>query len=381
MLRHLHFVQAVDPLYGGGLGRAALDLSEAIRTHGGRSALLTTKRGGSETSPGIRAFRRIGPTKAFFSTDLWEHRDVLMEECDILHGHGFYSAMNLVLGLAARAHRVPLVYHVHGIFEPWILARSRWKKRIAHFLFENANFRYASLWRALTLKEADQIRAQGIKAPIVVCPNGVELRTFASVAGLRSAAAKSGRSLLFLARIHPKKGLDILVEAWASLPKRERDGWSLTVAGPDELGHRAEIEMLAQRLGVSNELKFVGEVSGESKLRCLAGADAFVLPSRSEGFSVAILEAMACRLPVLATTACNFPELAADGGGWCVEPSVTGVKEGLGALLRASERELTERGNVARSLVEARYAWPQIAETISGACDSLFIKGDCANRS
>ena len=88
---------------------------------------------------------------------------------------GFYVGTNLILGGEARRQGKPLVYHAHGFFEPWILNRSRWKKQLAHWLFENANFRQVKLWRALTSKEASQIRAQGIKAPVVIVPNGLDL--------------------------------------------------------------------------------------------------------------------------------------------------------------------------------------------------------------
>jgi glycosyltransferase involved in cell wall biosynthesis len=300
----------------------------------------------------------------------------LVADTDFMHGHGFYVAPNWILGCEARLQSKPLVYHPHGMFEPWILSRSRWKKRIAHWLFEDANFEHAGLWRALTSKEADQIRGLGIAAPIIVCPNGIRLQTFEGIPALRTAtaAAKTRRSLLFLARLHPKKGLDLLLRAWCSIPQADRAGWRMVIAGPDELNHRAEIESLAATLGVENELVFTGEVSGDAKVRCLAEADAFVLPSRSEGFSVAILEAMACRLPVLATTACNFPELGTEGGGWCVDPSVEGIAGGLRGLFAADEAELTQRGNQGRALVERRYTWPEIARTLDEACRNVFVK-------
>ena len=371
--RHLHFVQSTEPLDGGGLGRAAWELSDALRLIGLKSSLVTT--GGSmEQRPGLEVYSRFGPAKAFYAPALNRVARTRVAEAHVIHGHGFYVWPNWVFGREVRHQHKLFVYHVHGMFEPWILARSTWKKRIAHWLFEDANFTYAGLWRALTIKEADQIRTQGITAPIVVCPNGIELSTFGEVSQMRAGinATKSKRSLLFLARLHPKKGLDLLVSAWAAISKQLRAGWRIVIAGPDELNHCSEVQALARRLDVSADLEFVGEVSGEAKLRCLAEADAFVLPSRSEGFSVAILEAMACKLPVLATTACNFPELAQNGGGWCVEANVDGIKQGLVSLLGTTDRERAQRGDAARSLVEAQYTWPRIAATIDHSCRQLL---------
>ncbi len=371
--RHLHFVQSIETLQGGGLGRAALQLSVALGRAGEVSSLVTTKAGDSLREAGVTAFGRRGPERAFWTPELWTERRRLVQDADYVHGHGFYVGTNWLMGSETVRQEKPLVYHPHGMFEPWILERSRAKKRIAHRLFEDKNFRHAALWRALTQKEADQIRAQGIRAPIVVCANGVNPGDFAGVSGLRAAAASARgfRKLLFLARLHPKKGLDWLVQAWAAQPAALRAGWRVVVAGPDELGHRTEIETLVATAGLEREIQFTGAVDGEAKIRVLAEADAFILPSRSEGFSVAILEAMVCGLPAIATEACNFPEVEAVGAGWCVETSLNGVKSGLRELLNCEETELTQRGKQARRLVDQHYTWPAVAAKINSACEAI----------
>jgi glycosyltransferase involved in cell wall biosynthesis len=372
-MKHLHFVQSTEPLEGGGLGRAAVELSAAMNGGPDVSRLITTRAGGDEVFGDVAAYGRSGPTRVFYAAGVRRDARGRVAEADVVHGHGFYVATNWLLGREARLQGKPLVYHAHGIFEPWILARSKWKKRVAHALFENSNFAYARLWRALTFKEADQIKAQGITAPVVVCPNGIALEAFEAVPNLRLGAAKvkKRRELLFLARLHPKKGLVLLIQAWADVPKMIRSDWRIVVAGPDELGHRKEVEAVVARLGLDEEVVFTGSVGGAAKLGVLASAEAFVLPSYSEGFSVAILEALACRLPVLATHACNFPDLATQGGGWCVESTVEGVREGLLALLSAGEDELRQRGEQGRGLVERGYTWPNIAAQLKQACDAV----------
>jgi len=286
----------------------------------------------------------------------------------VVHGHGLYVYPNAAVGRLARRHATPLVYHPHGMFEPWILARSPWKKRAAHLLFEDANFRHARLWRALTVREADQIRAQGITAPIVVIPNGIDPGPAPAV---RSAPGTSRRQVLFLGRLHPKKGLALLVEAWARLGRPAAD-WEVVVAGPDELGHRAEIEARVRAAGLEASIRFIGPVAGEAKRACLAAAELFILPSHSEGFSVAILEALAAGLPVVATTACNFPELAAAGAGWECEPTVDSVAAALTAALAAGDAGRRERGAAGRALVEERYTWPRLAAALHTECLRLI---------
>jgi glycosyltransferase involved in cell wall biosynthesis len=315
--------------------------------------------------PGVRQFARRGPAKLFFAPGLAPAAaEWIAGGGAVVHGHGLYVYPNAAVGRLARRHASPLVYHPHGMFEPWILARSRFKKRVAHVLFEDANFRHARLWRALTAREADQIRARGITAPVVVIPNGIDPGPPPEP---RTTAGRSRRQVLFLGRLHPKKGLALLVEAWSHLARQSVD-WEVVIAGPDELGHRAEIEALVRAAGLENSFRFLGPVVGEAKRACLLAADVFILPSHSEGFSVAILEAMAAGLPVVATTACNFPELAAAGAGWECAPTAAGVTSALALALAAGDVERQQRGALARALVGARYAWPGLAAALHTEC-------------
>lgn len=367
LLQHLHFVQSLEPLQGGGLGRAAFELHESFLSQKIGSILVTTTEDDSpQFLPATREYSRTGPSKAFFSPALAREANRLVEEADVLHGHGFYVGTNWVLASKCRRQEKSLVYHPHGFFEPWILRRSRWRKHLAHLLFENRNFRAARLWRALTTKEADQIRRQGIRAPIVIAPNGIRLEPFDNVPP--SPGNKTRRRLLFLGRIHPKKGLDLLLEAWAQLAPKHRD-WEVVVAGPDENGHLATLQAIVRKRGLEESVSFPGPVTGSEKVLLLKSADLFVLTSRSEGFSVAVLEAMACRIPVLLTKPCNFHELAAAGGGFECEAEFDSIRKKLVEALAASDLERTERGEHGRGLVQSRYTWPAISQTILEACE------------
>ena len=297
-------------------------------------------------------------------------------EADVVHGHGFYVYTNWAIGRRACSRQKPLVYHPQGMLEPWILQRSRWKKRVMGFLFESANMRECRLWRALTAKEADQVRHQGFSAPIVVAPNGVLLADYdvglPAGAGSQLALperARERKRLIFMARLHPKKGLDLLIPAWAKL-NRQRAGWELLIAGPDENGHRATVARMIRELGVSSCTTLVGPVTGAAKLELLKSADLFILPSHSEGLPVAVLEAMACRIPVIGTDACNFMELETEGGGWLCEANPDSVLKALEAALHSSATERKSRGETARKLVEQRYTWPAISAAIRAACES-----------
>jgi poly(glycerol-phosphate) alpha-glucosyltransferase len=335
--------------------------------------MLCSTRAGRPQYPieGIREFQRIKPGLLYYSPELKRHAPGLVRDSDVVHGHGLYVGTNLILGGEARRQRKPLVYHVHGMFEPYILDRSRWKKRLVHLLFENANVRAVRFWRALTSKEADQIRASGARQPIAVIPNGLDPARFARPAdpgapidtALVKALPKNSRRALFLGRIHPKKGLQLLLPAWASLGAHHAD-WQLVIAGPDEAGHLSEIRSLAGSLGLSDRVIFTGLVTGEVKTRLLCSADLFILPSYSEGFPMSVLEAWACGLPVLATRECNVGDISGARAGWECDATIDSVRDGLQAALGAADSERRERGANGRRLLEVRYSWPSIAREL-----------------
>lgn len=366
-MKHLHFTQSVEALQGGGLGKAAIDLHKAFLSVGTASHFVSTKEGDAEPKiPNSFLGLRTGLSKAFYSKEIKDRAENWGKEMDVFHGHGFYVYLNWILGQQARKHSRMLIYHPHGFLEPWILARSRIPKKIAHFLFENRNFEYAQLWRALTQKEADQIRSCGVKAPIVVAANGVHLNEYDREVSGDLCPEKKKKRILFLARIHPKKGLDILLEVWSQIHEKFSD-WEIIVAGPDEGGHRTELKKLSSSLGLEESVKFIGTVSGDSKLAWLKSSDLFILPSHSEGFSVAVLEAMTCSKPVLITTGCNFPEVTEQNAGWICEAEHHSLSETLSQALSLPEEDLKGMGDYGRTLVERKYTWTKIAETIIDA--------------
>ncbi|HEX3799020.1 MAG TPA: glycosyltransferase [Verrucomicrobiae bacterium] len=374
-MRHLHFTQSLEPLYGGGLGTSALALHSEMRAQGVSSVLCATRAGTPQCQrDGTFEFSRVKPRPLYFSPEMKQRAPELVRGADVLHGHGMYVGPNYIFGRAARRELKPLVYHVHGMFEPYILKRSRWKKRLVHWLFENNNFHDVRLWRALTAKEAGQIRARGLQ-PVVIAPNGLNLADFPRPQNILTPIRtpfvyelrKNRSRLLFLGRIHPKKGLDILLQAWARLDAETAD-WELIIAGPDENGHLPEMRRLAQSLAIQDRVFFTGAVTGESKTALLHSADLFVLPSYSEGFSMSLLEAMACEVPVIATDSCNFPEISTAFAGWECHATLDSLVTTLQTALAAGPAERKQRGQNAQRLVAAKFTWQTIIKVISDAC-------------
>ncbi len=158
-----------------------------------------------------------------------------------------------------------------------------------------------------------------------------------------------------------------MLPAWAAVSDGRRE-WELVIAGPDEGGHAKAVDGWINELGIGDSVRRVGAVSHESKVKLLKSADLFILPSHSEGFPSAILEAMAVAAPVVATRSCNFPKLFEEQGGWECEAGHEDLARALRAALTASAEERRQRGEAGRRLLQRDYAWPEIARQLLAAC-------------
>jgi glycosyltransferase involved in cell wall biosynthesis len=289
---------------------------------------------------------------------------------DILHIHGIWMYPSLVSLRSARKTR-PYLVSPHGLLKPLALRNSRWKKRIAALLFENEHLRRATCLHALNAAEADAFRAYGLTNPICIIPNGTVLQS-----DCVTPQPHPGRSILYLGRFHPLKGLRKLIEAWGAVREQAAAAnWRLTLAGWDQNSHRAELERLADQLQVRSTVTFVGPQYNADKDRCFAAASAFILPSESEGMPVSILDAWSWRLPVLMTEACNLPEGADAKAAIMMAPKVNSIAAALRQLFSLSDLECEAMGRNGRRLVEERYQWPRIGHSMCEVYDWILGHG------
>ncbi len=287
-------------------------------------------------------------------------------DVDILNVHGIWMYPS-VAGLAwARQWDRPLVIHAHGMLDPWAVRHHRWRKRLAGWAYENAHLRRASCLRALCPAEAEAMRQFGLTNPICVIPNGIDLPGAwpTKPPPWEGKIAPGRRVLLYLGRIHPKKGLPHLLRAWQELrredPKATAD-WAMGIAGWDQGGHEAELQAAARELGIAGDVIFLGPRFEEDKAACFAHAEAFVLPSFSEGLPMAVLEAWAYGLPVVMTPQCNLPEGFAAGAAISVNAEARDTARGLRELFRLTDGARQEMGRRGKELVAQRFTWPRIA--------------------
>ncbi len=284
---------------------------------------------------------------------------------DVVHNHSLWMLPNSYSSRMARRAGKPVVITAHGALEPWALAHAKWKKRLVETLFQRKELLAADCLHTNSRAEMEGIRQYGITAPVAVIPNGVDLDVLDQPAerSLLEAAhpeLTDKRLVLFMARLHVKKGLEHLLQAWSRLASEFPD-WHLVVAGPDN-GFEASARTIVAEAAVGERVTFTGNLQGEMARAARRAADVFTLPSFSEGFSMAVLEAMAARCPVMITPGCNFPEVESAGAGAIIRPDIEATTEGLGRLMALSDDERQRMGRCGRQLIEQRFTWDIVAQ-------------------
>lgn len=249
----------------------------------------------------------------------------------------------------------PRVVSPHGMLDPWAVRRSTWKKRLALWLFEGSHLRGAAAIRALNAAELAAVRAFGLTNPVAIVPYGVGLPPPPF-----DERGRYPRTLLFLSRIDPKKGVHELVRGW-QLSGAARQGWRLRIVGWGDERYVDTTRRLVAELGLAPSVELAGPAFAEAKDRAFREADAFVLPSYSEGLPVAVLEAWSYALPVLVTRACNLPEGFACGAALEIGTEPASIAEGIRTLVAMSDSERETMGYAGRALVEAHFTWPEVA--------------------
>lgn len=288
----------------------------------------------------------------------------LIAEADIVHLHSAWDSILRVAGRQCRAMHKPYLVLLNGMLDPWSLAQGRWKKKLAMALAYRRLFNGAAALHLGNEDERRLIAPLKLRPPGVIIPNGVFLEEIDPLppAGTFRAAYPmlgDGPFVLFMSRLHYKKGPDYLVNAFAQVAERRADV-KLVIAGPDE-GARGALERQITALDLTDRVLLPGPLAGERKYGALVDAACFCLPSWQEGFSMAITEALACGLPAVVSEGCHFPEVADAGAGMVVPLEVDALAAALLEVL--SDDDARRRmGDVGRDLVRSRFTWPRIAE-------------------
>jgi glycosyltransferase involved in cell wall biosynthesis len=305
--------------------------------------------------------------------------DRIVPSVDVVHTQNPFVYPTYAAGKAAIRHQKPLFYHQRGGFDPDRLKFRSMKKRLYIRAFDGPIMRKATTLIALTEAEVRSYRALGLKTPCRIIPNGVDV--VESRESMRCAPRSSynissdAMVILFMARLHPTKGADRLISAFLQIYERFPKA-TLVMAGPDEWGIVEKFRMEIIKAGIDNRVVFPGMVTGEAKQELLTRADLFCLASDAEGFSMAVLEALANSTAVVLSPGCHFPEVEKAGVGRIVQPDPDALSRVIAELLDNPEN-LREMGRKGRDFVTQHYSWDTITDQLIDA----YMEGIERNRS
>jgi poly(glycerol-phosphate) alpha-glucosyltransferase len=249
------------------------------------------------------------------------------------------------------------------MLDPWALRNSGWKKKLALLAYEREHLQKASCLHALCHAEADAMRTIGLRNPICIVPNSVDLPILerSCTPAWRKQIPPGAKILLYLGRLHAKKGLVNLLRAWECFAYEERSDWHLLIVGWDQGGHEGELRQLVRQRGLDG-VHFPGPLFGADKHAAYAAADAFILPSVSEGLPLVVLEAWSHGVPVVMTPACNLPEGFATGAALEIGPDIEGIREGLDQIIHMSTEHRRAMGELGRRLCRDRFSSMRVGE-------------------
>jgi glycosyltransferase involved in cell wall biosynthesis len=387
-MKILFVIPALGNVYGGP-SKLLLEMAQALGSKGINVDIVTTNANGStvlnvplntwvtEKCYRLRYFSYspLFDYKVSISLTKWLFNHV--QDYDLVHTIAIFSYPVLAAHFICQIQRVPYIMNPQGMLEPWALSYKAWKKGFYYSLFEKPALEKASAIQMLSSAEASKVEVLKLSTPKVIIPNGIHRQDFDNLPNPELFYQQFPRTrnkslILFLGRIDPKKGLDLLATAFAKV-KAEFPDAHLIVAGPDNIGFQPTAKSYFINSGCLDAVTFTGMLAGSIKYSALAAASVYVAPSYSEGFSISILEGMASGLPCIFTTSCNFPEAAAAEAAYVIDVDADKITSALTECLNNPEKS-KEMGARARKLIFEQYTWEQIATNLTVVYNRIINK-------
>ncbi|MEP3478677.1 MAG: glycosyltransferase [Fuerstiella sp.] len=358
----------------------------ATRTFGGVFEVVKNLVQHQMRDPALESIRVIGATDQFSDADRDQWPDNVRQEFktygpksfgwspsirgirrqakpDLVHVHGHWLHHSLINFIESRRRKIPYIISPHGMLDQWALDQGKWKKRLVWQLFERRHLENAAYIHALCDEEAQQIRSLGIKTAIVTVPNGVNLPRDISDENPPWTTKGNQRILLFLGRLHPKKGIENLVQAWQRL--KGHSNWRLVIAGWGDPADTKRIQSIIADAKLADRVVLTGPLFGAAKASALRNADCFILPSFSEGLPMSILEAWSYHLPVLMTDECHLQIGFQAEAAIRIDTAPDSLACRLEEVFSLSAEERQAMGQRGRKLVEAEFTWRSVAASFS----------------
>lgn len=368
-MRILNVNATLDPIWGGGGAERIRRLSAALARLGHVVTVLTSSMEPNSSdlfcAEGVEVVALRNLNQRFMIPELPLSRlRRLIRDHDFVHLSGHWTVLNAVIFLLVKMERKP--YAVSPVGTLPLFGRSRKLKRIYNVLIGYSLIRNAQVHLAVTPSEVGQFADYGVDSNNVsVIPNGVDAESFAEIDSKlfrEHHALNNAPLILFMGRLNPIKGPDLLLEAFAQVAGKF-SSYLLVFAGPDEgMGHG--LREAAFRYGISDRVRFVGYVGGEEKTAAYRSATLLVIPSRMEAMSIVVLEGGAAGVPVLITDQCGFDIVADIGGGRVVKAEAVAIADGLNAMLKDAD-SLSNAGQKLCDLVRRDFTWDAAATSMA----------------
>lgn len=372
-MKIVHVVENMDDSYGGPAKSIPL-LCKYLHVLGVQTLILSVGFKENENNTVIEknalnweSFKYVYLKKLRISLKLRDRLEELAKQKGtIFHIHNSWNYIPYITKKICKKYKRPYVVSVRGSMYPWSLNQSKWVKKIAWYIFQKATLENASFIHSTEENETNALRKLRIKNNIEIVPNGIELLEPRPIINKdesleRLSLQKNRRYILFLSRIHPKKGLEYLIDAFASSAGNNND-WELLVAGPvGDDKYYAEILDSIKKKGITNKVHFLGLIENEKKEAAFSVSELFVLPSHTENFGIAIAEAISCDIPVITTKGTPWKEIEVHKSGWYIDLSIKSLTSALDEAMSMDDEILQLMGLNGRKFIK-NYDWEIQAE-------------------
>lgn len=299
---------------------------------------------------------------------------------NIIHQHGIWSESSFITLSIKQKFSSKSVIAVHGSLSELALKKSKYKKKLALMSYEGYNLKTASALHATSAYEIEDYRRLGLKNPIAYIDNGIDKKELSIIGNSSVFVEKynlpiNKRKLLYLSRITPKKGLDMLLYAIKEIENSFKD-WILVIVGNDEFNYQKTIEGLIQELNLSDKVFIIEPQFGQDKYNAFASADFFILPSYSEGSPMVVLDSLASGTPVITTKSSSWGNLNVFDCGYWVDINQKEIENSLLKMISLSKEELLIKGDNAKRLIKEKYLWEDIAKQTISLYEWLYTESD-----
>lgn len=293
------------------------------------------------------------------------------EGFDVIHGQCIWEPLFHHMRVIGDKYHIPFLLSPRGTLEPWCLNQKKWKKKIARWLYQNKDLRHCACIYATAEMEAKHVRELGFKNPISVIPNGIETSYYPC----RHDPSGVEKQVLFLSRIHPKKGIEVLLSAWKNIHHKYPE-WNLRIVGLGEEAYVHSLEQRIESMSLASSVRISPALFGDEKIAMYQKSSLFVLPSYSENFGMVIAEALSCGLPVITTDNTPWTLLNDSKTGWCISLNEENLTRALDEALSMDSEDLYRMGQEGSRVVYELFDYHSVAERNRDLYNWIYRGGD-----